>query len=377
MTAPPWIYVYDERDDDVYSSTQQLRERGLIDWPEMRTFTRRVELFQVIAERDPSDGPAVALVDLEAEPRDPSYSGHRVIETIRRHPTLRSRCRPLAYTAHARPDVVDLACEHLAITVVSKTGLDRAEVDPEDVRRFLMAVRDDQYLTENERDDAPRVFPTPLERPARDYGTEAQLTRALARVLSVPPENCRVAKEPYFWTMMRYLAYGLEPASVAQFIETDRQGKARSVRNALERLAKEVEFEYIHGDKVDWTRFAGDLLGMVPQFRGVPTPVETLRLLVRVNRIEPLLTDKRLRQLSYVDPEALAALDRVLDARAIPPRQGNTGRWKLVEQMTHALEALEPALADRARLQAAFTRGVHGIYETYRETRRAGVDELA
>jgi len=375
MTAPPWIYVYDERDDDAYASKKQLHARGLIDWLEMRSFGHRVELFQAIAEREPSEGPAVALVDLEAERRDPGYSGHRVIETISRHPTLRSRCRALAYTAHARPDVVDLACEHLAITVVSKTGLDRSDIDPEDVRRFLMAVRDDHHPSVNEGEGAPCVFPAPLARAARDYGTHAQVTRALGRVLSVPPEMCRVVIEPYFWTMMRYLAYGLEPGSVGQFIETDGQGKARSVRNALEQLAQDVEFEYIQGDKVDWTRFAGDLLGMVPQFRGVPTPAEALRLLVRVHKIEPLLTDKRLRQLSYVDPEALAALDRVLDAGAIPPRQGHTGRWKVVEQMTDALEALEPALADRARLQAAFTRGVHGIYETYLETRRTAADD--
>ena len=117
-----WVLVYDEDDADVRTALRQLKLHGV---ESVGRFGNRIDLFEAIAA---STEPLVALIDLQSDDKlDNNFSGHRVIETIRRHPVLARRCRPVAYTVHARRDVIDLAHRHGALAVIEQARPRRPE----------------------------------------------------------------------------------------------------------------------------------------------------------------------------------------------------------------------------------------------------------
>jgi CheY-like chemotaxis protein len=358
----PWILLYDEDEADIYRSFLQLRDHQIAT-DAISMHGSRLELFEVIAR---SEVPIIALVDLQADERnDQNYSGHRIIETICRHPTLEARCRPLAFTVHARPDIVRLALSHGAHAVVSKTDLDVPD-DQVPVVGFEHFLH--QVLNDHEKDGQRRVFPSTdqvRERQARD---EARATLALERLL-VCSSNGIIAK-PFFWDMVRYLASGLEPASTAHWVEADNPVvSARTVIKTLEDLKPLVAYEYRTGSNVEWKQFASDLLELLPQYRPAPSLSDALRVLPRISELGNLLVDKELQQKGYLDTAASEALNLVLDREALPRRRGHEGRWKHIEELQGTLREIEPNNAHRAALTAAFTRGVYNVYATYLELR--------
>src|SRR4051812_22180376 len=98
----------------------RVEEGGL----DLRAFENRNELLAAIAAEQ---RPSLALVDLQHDDwRDLNYSGHRIIETIRYHPSLWQTCRPLAFTVHAVPQVLALVARHGAYGMIAQSKLDAA-----------------------------------------------------------------------------------------------------------------------------------------------------------------------------------------------------------------------------------------------------------
>lgn len=366
-STAPWIFVHDENQGDLATSVRQLRDHG-IGSDQLTTFPSRLDLLAGVAE---AGRRVVVLVDLQADDRhDQNYSGHRIIETIRRHQNLAPYGRPLAYTVHARPDVIALAQRHGALGLISKTDLDVPDDQISTVGfvQHLEAARD---RAASESASAFSVFPDTERAAARYARTEETVRRGLEHVLSREATSAEPAR-PFFWDLIGYLAEGLEPVSAAHWIAADSPAVTpEQVTKSLERLKPAVAAEFRAGSNVDWASFARELLEVVPHHRSAPTVKRALRTLVRVHEIEDLLTERDLRRRGFLDAEAADALDLVLtgDDVSVPQRTGHEGRWKHTNDLLATIAAIEPTPAGQARLTAAFVRGVNNIYATYLEDR--------
>jgi hypothetical protein len=363
-----WIYLYDEDAGDLRTAERQLERYG-IDQTLMRSFCNRIDLFEAIEARE---SVAVALIDLQSDERsDSNYSGHRLIETIRRHDRLRERCVPLAYTVHVRDDVVALAYGHGACGLISKTDLDapaaeRAGVDLigflDDLRRRPLP----HYA--GAADCTAEQFPRfPAEVRLAKERLQAQRARLLADIESVLSSIPRIVHRPYFWQAIRYFADGTDLASVARWIAADYDAAKRTVELELDALRNSLAPRYIvHG--ADMKAFARDLLKLAPHKRRALTPddVDSLRVLQRVSVLGEVLRSSDLRAESYLDGAALRAVDRVVDPLAGVGRlSGKVGASHYTEDLLERLSRIEPDEQMRKRLQVELVRGVTNMYDTY------------
>ncbi|HEX4836934.1 MAG TPA: hypothetical protein VFV03_00185 [Solirubrobacteraceae bacterium] len=361
-----WIHLYDEDELDLKTARRQLQKHGIADpVTPVDSHVNRIDLFETIAS---SREALVALIDLQSDERtDNSYSGYRVIETIRRHPLLAARCRPLAYTVHAREDVIELARKHGALALISKHDLD---VPIDEVARVnLLGYLEEQRLLVpspfGER-AAPEgklpVFPDSARARERFALQDRQLQSALRSVCSGTP---RIATRPYFWQTVRSLAEGIDLTSTAHWIQADFDVPARTVENDLDDLRRLLEPRYLgHGPA--WVEFARDLLMAAPQRRRAPSDTDMVRCLQRLSEVEPLLQDAEIRKASYLDEAALRAIDRVvLAANGGRPGLGHVGDWVHTDHLLARLAAVEPDENARKALQVDFVRGVSNMYDTY------------
>jgi CheY-like chemotaxis protein len=357
-----WICIYDEDKDDVAASVRQLRFHGIA---EVLRHVNRIDLFEEIAERE---DPLIALIDLQADDKlDNNFSGHRVIETIRRNPRLAARCQPVAYTVHARPDVVDLARRHGAVALISKHDLDvpREQVD---LPGFLERLRAQPLAGFGEgHENGFEIFPGTERAKLRTEAQETQLDLALDEVLI--SSDARIVREPYFWQFVRYLADGLDVTSVVHWIAVDFGLTDKAVKKAIEDLRGYLEPQYtVHG--VQWNEFARDLLKAAPARRVAPLDEQMLRVLHRISELEAVLRDPAIRRDSHLDADALAAVDLVLDPYKGMRLPGNPGHWQHTDALKARMEDVEPDAVARIRLQANFVRAVNNIYDTYIAARK-------
>lgn len=84
----------------------------------------RNELLARIAARPIGAAPSVSLVDLRLETGDIEQVGLRIVETIRRHPSLSARTRPLVWTEHITSANVSNALAHGAYGLISDAWVD-------------------------------------------------------------------------------------------------------------------------------------------------------------------------------------------------------------------------------------------------------------
>jgi CheY-like chemotaxis protein len=361
-----WIYLYDEDPRDLELACRQLEMYGL-SAPQLRLFSNRIELFEAI---DSADHTIVALVDLQSDDRtDNNYSGHRVIDTIRRHPRLRERCVAIAYTVHVREDVVTLARAHGASGLISKVDLDVPDV--ERFREGLLDFLEEQRsrLPEPEDFDPEVDYGFPIFPDIERARERAHLERETVResVHSLLRRDPKILRQPYFWPAVRYFASGLDQASVAHWIHVDFQVPESTVTKALDDLGQSLAPQYrVH--KLAWKEFAGDLLAIVPHERVAldPSSIEMVRGLQRVSELEGILRDPVIRRASYLDDAALQAIDLVVDPIAgVGHTSGHVGAWKHADHLIERLCDLEPDEHARMALRADFVRGVSNMYDTY------------
>ncbi|HEY5194265.1 MAG TPA: hypothetical protein VIJ39_10395 [Solirubrobacteraceae bacterium] len=357
-----WIYLYDEDPSDVRTARRQLSQHGISD-ELMRVEVNRIALCEAIAQ---SEGALVALIDLQSDDRtDNNYSGHRVIETIRRNPKLARRCRPIAYTVHARPDIIDLARRHGARALISKHDLDvpAEEMPSVNLTAFLAGQRqlDVLPLGDTEVEDFT-VFPDTRRAKERFESQDLTMARAFDGILHGTPE---MVSRPYFWQAIRYLAEGIDPTSVAHWIHADFSVPERTVEKKMDDLRGYLEPRYLaHG--VAWADFARDLLKAAPQKRLAPSDLDMVRVLQRISALEDLLHDPTIRAESYLDDRALRAIDRVVDPTVgIGRGLGHSGDWAHADDVLRRLAVVEPEEKARRVLQIEFVRGVSNMYDTY------------
>jgi hypothetical protein len=364
-----WIYLYDEDASDLRTAERQLSRYG-IDQTLMRSFCNRIDLFEAI---DARESVAVALIDLQSDERsDSNYSGHRLIETIRRHDRLRERCAPIAYTVHVRDDVVALACGRGACGLISKTDLDApaAERAGVDLIGFLDELRRRPLphyagAADCTAERFPR-FPAGVQ--LAKERLQAQQARLLADIESVLASIPRIVRRPYFWQAIRYFADGTDPASVARWIVADYDAaKQRTVELELDALRNSLAPRYtVHG--ADMKAFARDLLKRAPHKRRALTPddMDSLRVLQRVSVLGDVLRSSDLRAESYLDGAALSAVDRVVDPlTGVERPPGKVGASRYTEDLLERLSRIEPDEQMRKRLQVELVRGVTNMYDTY------------
>jgi hypothetical protein len=361
-----WVYLYDEDELDRAGSERQLRRYGVRE-EQLLSFSNRIDLFEAIDAR--SDR-AVALIDLQSDDQaDSNYSGHRVVETIRRHPRLRELCTPLVYTVHVRDDVIELARRHGGCGLISKIDLDVPEQEGAriDLLGFLAEQRERPPDPFPAQPNQPRHFPQfPDVRRARErmLAQDSELSAALVAGLASRP---KILFTDHFWQAVRYFAEGTDPASVARWISADRGVSQRTVEVELDDLRDCLAPKYkVHGIQLE--AFARDLLARVPHKRHplAPEQLDSLRVLQRVSPLEAVLRDSRLREESYLDEAALAAIDRVVDPLSGVGRLlGKLGASYYTDDLLERLTDLEPNEQARTRLQADLVRGVTNMYDTY------------
>jgi len=362
-----WVYLYDEDDGDRLAAERQLARYG-VDESLLRSFSNRIDLLQAI---DALDRVAVALVDLQSDERSGSnYSGHRIVETIRRHPRLRERCVPLVYTVHVREDVVELACEHGACGLISKTDLDvpaaeRARIDLVGFLEELRRRPPSHYA--GAADYTAEQFPCfPDVQRARER-LRAQEARLRADLGSVLDDIPRIMRRPYFWPAIRYFAEGTDPASVARWIAEDYGAAKRTVELELDSLRDHLAPRYkVRG--ADMAGFARDLLERAPHKRRAlaPDDLDSVRVLQRLSALEGVLRSRSLRAESYLDEAALRAIDRVVDPLVGVRRlAGKVGASHYANDLLLRLSRIEPDEQARKRLRVELVRGVTNMYDTY------------
>jgi DNA-binding NarL/FixJ family response regulator len=359
MTSARIVHVFDESEKGLEYAVWLLgvhrlwtRGSGL----ELREHGDRNSLLASIAAEP---GPSLALIDLQADERlDQDYSGHRIIETIRYHPELASRCRPLAFTVHARESVVELARAAGAYGLISKEDLelpeDRvAELDlAGQLRDILAAPALDRTVV------APfRLIPGEVGR----VEDEDEIDARVRRYFRADPG---AHSKRYFWDLVRYLADGIDKASIAHWIAEDYDVSERAVMHDIEEMGRFASTRYrTRGPQL--TELSRDLLVDCPSKRRPPTPDVTIRMLHRLAEVRHLAHDPEVVKASWIDAEALQAvrrLSRVLAQReqTLPAR---IGQWAYTDQLREDLAHLEPEPPARERLQAALIRGVNALYD--------------
>ncbi|MGH2911814.1 MAG: hypothetical protein ACRDJ3_04990, partial [Solirubrobacteraceae bacterium] len=365
-----WIYLYDEDPRDLELACRQLEMYGLAA-PQLRLFSNRIDLFEAI---DAAEHTVVALVDLQSDDRtDNNYSGHRVIDTIRRHPLLRRRCVPIAYTVHVREDVVTLARAHGASGLISKVDLDVPDV--ERFREGLLDFLEEQRgrLPESEDCDPQldygfAIFPDIERARERTYLEQEKVRESVHSLLR---RDAKILRQPYFWSAVRYFAIDLDQASVAHWVHVDFQIPESTVTKALDDLGQSLAPQYrVH--KLAWKEFARDLLAIAPHERVAlhPGSIEMVRGLQRVSELEGILRDPFIRRASYLDDAALQAIDLVVDPiTGVGHTSGHVGAWKHADHLIERLCDLEPDEHARMALRADFVRAVSNMYDTYLASR--------
>jgi hypothetical protein len=346
------LLLYDEDRDELRHSIILLNHNG-IERRDVTIFGNRLTLFKHIMG---ACDRCVALIDLQADDRsDYTYSGHRVIETIARHPELSARCAPAAFTAHSRPDVVELARRHRAIALLSKNDLDRhLPVGGESFPKFITRLREGPTA-------GFEIFPATVAPPAVTASLDV-----LSAFVNVHVEEVVIARKPYFWHVMRYLADDVDKASIGRWIEAEFDGaRRRTVINQIGELGNQMLPRYRRRSLPALTDFAQDVLELAPQQRVAPSDTEMLRLLPYFSVGDEVLGDRSLRKISFIDAEAAEALDRVVSRfPALGKREGRDGIWRHTEDIEAALRLVEPDSTKRIPFRLAFIRGVNGMYDT-------------
>jgi hypothetical protein len=354
-----WVILYDEDNAGYAAAFSQLHRKHHIASEDIERQGNRIELLDAIAERN---GAAIALIDLESnEVTDQQYSGHRIIETISRHPDLRLRCRPIAFTQHARPDVIDLARRHGAAALISKLTLDGLD-NREPLAAFL-----ERHRAAHEAGQTAEfeLYPQTAidDQRARAYVEKDQA--AMDRVFREPP---KLFAHPYFWDVISLLAEGLDLQSVSAYVAVDHNANASTVKIYIEKMAGSMKPRY-RIRKTHWQDFARQLLRDLPHRRAAPSDERLVRALHRLHALEGLVDDGMLIEKSYLDPDALSALKRVWNPYADAPRVdkglGNVADTAYRERLDARLKALAVDEQDRLALQSAFVRAVYNLYDTY------------
>ncbi|WP_026909790.1 hypothetical protein [Patulibacter minatonensis] len=350
---PITLFSFDEDRGD-HAGARALLERRLGCTPDhgfaVLSHSNRIRLFDAIAAQAT---PAVALVDLQAEDRlDNEYSGHRVIEIVRRHPELHASCRPVAFTAFAYPGVVELTRRHGAYGVISKQWAQTRDVDPGAVREWLRAIAGAPPVPIEETDGFRTLGPR------LEAGTEGE-DEVVAWFFRDRPS---IVEQPFFWDVVRYLADDLDRRSIARWVHADHPGVSeQAVERHLERMGDAVDPRYrTQGLRLE--ELARDLIAELPHRRAAPTNEVLLRTLHRLQELGTMTTDYRVVAAGRIDEEALSVTRRV--QRALEQVRIQGGQHAHHAALLDVLRRLEPDSGGRV-LHAPLIRGVHGVVDTW------------
>ncbi len=331
---------------------------------EVRFFSRRGALLEAIAE---DTRPALAFIDLQREESvDTAYAGHRLIETIRRHPRL-AHCRPLAYTAYAYGDVVALVHKHGGYGLVSRYWNDKAR------RSDLELLRDqlDELLNVPERAPADQDdFLLRTGVPSADPLSTLEES-ATSEVFT---KDNKWFLEPSFWALMRHLAHPHvgQTAAIA-WVQAEFQAMSVSgYEKRVERLTGTLASEF-QIPSPDLRKAALRLLELVPHRRAAPDEQVSLKHLARVRGLHPVLPPggtedpTGLLAESWLDEEAITVLRQVIDQIPLVPT--NHDQHLHTAALEKTLRSLDPA-SEGQSLVPPLIRAVNGILDTFHERER-------
>lgn len=157
----------------------------------------------------------------------------------------------------------------------------------------------------------------------------------------------------------------VQTAAPSQYVAADHGLSVATIENHLDELRSHVEPRFLVRG-VAWGDFARELLEAMPHRRVAPSEQDMVRVLHRVGALNALLRDNTLRAASYLDDDALCAIDRVAPAwLALGEGRGNIADYRHTSDLLERFNEIEPDLNVQAALRVAFVRGVNGIYDTY------------
>lgn len=328
----------------------------------LQFYDNRQDLLEAIAENPRHD--ALAFIDLQQHERDDtSYSGHRLIDTIRRHPQL-WHCRPFAFTAYAFPDVIDLVKRHGGYGIVSKHWLNRATSrDAAELRTELCDILD--HPARPATDQAGFLVRGRL---APTAGTDDEDVA----ILEVFRDTPSWTSEPAFWACIRHLAIDhVGPRAAAHWLHAAfPEVTARAYEKRIEGLASALAPQF-RVPVPSLHRAARRLLELVPQRRAAPDEIVSLKHLGRIEGMAGLLfaddddadqDPTGMLAQSWVDDDAIAALRDILEV--LPGLPGNAQQHRHAHALEQTLTSMHPESDGRA-LYPPLIRAVNGILDAY------------
>jgi hypothetical protein len=326
--------------------------------------SNRNDLLQAIAD---DDRPSIALIDMRGvEREDFAYIGRRILDTIRRHPRLASRCRPIALTKYPSEDVCELARRHGAVALINQTALDGREAIERAALPLVEFLND--LLVSPATTTSPgsfKVFPS-TGIAAGEWSLEDEVREIAQRFRGMPD----AANKPYFWHILRYYADRIDRESIIRWIATDFVDSVveSQVNKQITELSDLADVRY-RSKGVDLSELARDLLVACPHRRVAPTDTLSVRTMHRLVEVRRLANVHDVVQASWIDEEALSAVRRVSDLmlereehERIHPR---AGQWAHTQRLEDILSDHEPDETRRAHLRAAIVRGTHALFDTY------------
>jgi len=357
------VFIYDTDEENLKGSLALLRHHGVeAAGFALRPYRNRVELLNAIV--DTGATPSIALIDLVEEHRlDEQFPGYRLIEAIRRHPELATRCRPVALTAHPyerkdgyrRRGVSELVAEAGGYGLIVRTKLEAMEPDEVDLpsalarisstRAQTLAVPHEEFLRVpplQDRDHAPVKAP--------DVAGGSWFT-----------QDPRLTDMD--WAIFRYLASLCDPESIARWMAEDWHMFQKTIKNRIDRLGELASPRYRARGR-DLERLAQDLLRGFPEMMAPRSTEEELRTLYRLDEIGELVDDDRVVTNSWIDSEARTVVSAV--SKRIAKSHSRAGHAPRLKEVQKAIQTVaDDSGRDPESIERALVRGAHGLYETW------------
>jgi hypothetical protein len=323
--------------------------------------TSRNELLDAVARCQLGAG--IALIDLQRDNHAKgNYVGLRVLEAIRRHPTLAARCRPMALTRWDDNAVIEAVRQAGAYGLIRRDELERNLLDPGkvDLTGKLAKVAKEPCLPPDSLNVPYTVIPEESELPI-DVATPTEKDDVAVVHEFFPDLPARAKFGEADWAILRlYREIGDRGVVVERVARTHHLSMKR-VNALVDRMRSSAAAVY-RTPQPDLAQLADDLLHRLPHRRDPPVSDTLLAELPDPFTAARLCADTALVQAAWVEQ---SVLDVILAVRRhwTDPQQG-AGETRRKASLLERVSAIESAIDAAAAASGSDDVGYAYAYGT-------------